>query len=120
MSDKTRKITLCGSTKFKTEFEVLNKQLTLEGNVVYSVAFFGHADKILLTHEQKEILDDIHKKKIENSDGIFVIDVEGYIGSSTQSEIDYAKHTNKFIKYLSDFPDLKTLCDSATMKLSNL
>ena len=50
---KTKKITLCGSTKFKREFEIINKQLSLEGNVVYSVAFFSHADSIKLTDENR-------------------------------------------------------------------
>lgn len=112
-----KRITLCGSTKFKREFEALNRQLTLEGNVVYSVSCFGHADKIPFTKEQKELLDKVHKAKIDNSDGIFVIDVDGYIGESTRSEIDHAEKTGKFVKYLSSFPDLMMLCDSVTMQL---
>lgn len=114
----SKKITLCGSTKYKKAFQVINKQLTLEGNVVYSVAFFGHADNITLTIEQKEILDTVHKKKIDNSDGIFVLDVDGYIGSSTKSEIAHAKITGKFVKYLSNFPDLMMLVDYATIPKS--
>jgi len=109
---KSKKITLCGSTKFKREFEAINKQLTLEGNIVYSVAFFGHADNIPLTAEQKTLLDLVHYKKIDNSDGILVIDVDGYIGESTSNEIAYATSTGKFVKYLSSFPDLKMLCDA--------
>jgi len=105
------KITLCGSTKFKQEFDALNKQLSLEGHVVYSVAFFAHADNITLTKEQKEKLDEVHKAKISNSDAILVINVNGYIGESTKSEIDYAKENGKAIKYLSDFPDLVYMCD---------
>lgn len=110
-----RKITLCGSTKFKKEFDAINKQLTLEGNVVYSVCAFGHADKIEWTKEQKELLDLVHKKKIDNSDAIFIIDVDGYIGESTQSEIDYAEYHGKVVKYLSQFPDLKMICDYVTL-----
>lgn len=114
-----KKITLCGSTKFKREFEAINRQLSLEGNVVYSVAFFGHADKVPLTPEQKATLDEVHKRKIDNSDGIFVINVDGYIGESTYSEIEYAAKSGKFIKYLSDFPDLIMLCDCSTISLNN-
>lgn len=108
-----KRITLCGSTRFKREFEAINKQLTLEGNVVYSVSCFGHADKIDFKPEQKELLDRVHKMKIDNSDGIFVLDVDGYIGDSTRSEIEYASTTGKFVKYLSDFPDLKWISDAA-------
>ncbi|MFN3405174.1 MAG: hypothetical protein ACK40G_13835 [Cytophagaceae bacterium] len=108
---KSKKITLCGSTRFKREFEIINKQLSLEGHVIYSVAFYVHADNISLTLQQKQLLDNVHKMKIENSDGIFVIDVNGYIGDSTKHEIEYAHSTGKFVKYLSDYPDLLTLCD---------
>lgn len=111
-----KRITLCGSTKFKREFEAINKQLSLEGNIVYSVAFFGHADNIPLSIEQKTTLDKVHKSKIDNSDGIFVIDVDDYIGESTRSEIEYAESTGKFIKYLSQFPDLKHISDAAAIK----
>lgn len=111
-----KKITLCGSTKFKREFEAINKQLTLEGNLVYSVAFFAHYDKIDLTHEQKILVDKVHFAKIDNSDGIFVIDVDGYIGHSTRNEINHAESTGKFVKYLSDFPDLIRMCDTITFR----
>lgn len=113
-----KKITLCGSTKFKREFEAINKQLSLEGNVVYSVAFFGHADNIPLTEKEKTLLDKVHFAKIDNSEGIFVIDVDGYIGESTRNEIAYAENTSKFVKYLSSYPDLVTMCDLITMKFS--
>ena len=99
-------ITLCGSTKFKDEFMQQQKRLTLEGNIVISVGLFGHADgdyKTVITDEVKEMLDDIHKRKIDMSDAIFVIDVNGYIGSSTRSEIEYAKSTGKEIMYLSEY-----------------
>lgn len=113
------RITLCGSTKFKKEFEAINRQLTLEGNVVYTVAFFGHADSVPLTNEQKETLDAVHLKKIDNSDAVFVVDVDGYIGESTRNEINYAELQGKTVKYLSRFPDLKMLCDSVTLSLSH-
>lgn len=102
---KYKVITLCGSTKFKDEFMQQQKRLTLEGNIVISVGLFGHADgeyKTVITEEVKEMLDDIHKRKIDMSDAIFVIDVDEYIGSSTRSEIEYAKATGKEIMYLSE------------------
>lgn len=116
-----KKVTLCGSTKFKREFEAINKQLSLEGHLVYSVCSFPQADKNPLTAEQKVALDEVHKRKIDNSDAIFVLDVDGYIGESTQSEIHYAENNGKMVKYLSNFPDLKTLCDSLLFeKMSGL
>ena len=50
----------------------------------------------------KEMLDDMHKRKIDMSDEIFVINVNGYIGDSTKSEIEYAIKTGKKVNYLED------------------
>lgn len=96
-------ITLCGSTRFKDAFMEEQKRLTLEGNIVISVGLFGHSgDEEAWTEGTKEMLDDMHKRKIDMSDEVFIIDVDGYIGASTQSEIEYAKHTGKIIHYLSE------------------
>ena len=103
-----RVITLCGSTRFKDAFMEVQKRLTLDGNIVISVGLFGHAgdaevwenmDEGTLT-KTKEMLDDMHKRKIDLSDAIYVINVGGYIGESTRSEIEYARMTGKSIEYL--------------------
>ena len=94
-------ITLCGSTKFKNEFLEAQKRLTLEGNIIISVGLFGHSgDSQDVTDDVKIMLDDMHKRKIDMADEIFVINVDGYIGSSTKSEIEYAKSTGKKVNYL--------------------
>ena len=112
MVGKYKVITLCGSTRFKDEFLDAQKRLTLEGNIVISVGLFGHSgddevwedmDEGTLT-ETKRMLDDMHKRKIDMADEIYVINVEGYIGESTQSEIEYAEETGKIVSYLVD-PD---------------
>lgn len=104
-------ITLCGSTKFKDEFLKAQKDLTLKGNIVISVGLFGHSgdsevwenmDEGTLT-KTKEMLDDMHKRKIDMADEIFVINVNGYIGESTKSEIEYAKKAGKKINYLENY-----------------
>lgn len=103
-------ITLCGSTRFKDEFLQAQKDLTLQGNIVISVGLFGHAgdsevwenmNEGTLT-KTKEMLDDMHKRKIDMADEIFVINVGGYIGDSTRSEIEYAKEHGKIVRYLED------------------
>ena len=94
-------ITLCGSTKFKEQFFEVQKKLTLQGYIVISVGLFGHSgDDEVWTEGTKEMLDDMHKRKIDMADEIFVINVDGYIGSSTKSEIEYALATNKKVNYL--------------------
>lgn len=94
-------ITLCGSTKFKEQYLEAQKRLTLEGNIVISVGLFGHSgDDEVWTDGTKAMLDDMHKRKIDLADEIFVVNVDGYIGESTRSEIEYAKANGKVVKYL--------------------
>ena len=101
MVGKYKVITLCGSTKFKEEYLRAQKELTLQGNIVISVGLFGHSgDAEVWTEGTKEMLDDMHKRKIDMADEIFVINVGGYIGSSTRSEIEYATREGKAVRYL--------------------
>ena len=101
MVGKYKVVTLCGSTRFKDTFMEIQKRLTLQGYIVISVGLFGHAgDEEVWTEGIKEMLDDMHKRKIDMADEIFVINVDGYIGSSTRSEIEYARKTGKPVRYL--------------------
>lgn len=94
-------ITLCGSTRFKDQFLEAQKRLTLAGNIVISVGLFGHSgDDEVWTEGTKEMLDDMHKRKIDMADRIYVINVNGYIGSSTHSEIEYARKKGKQVLFL--------------------
>lgn len=96
-------ITLCGSTRFKDAFIKAQKELTLKGNIVMSVGLFGHSGDNEVWENMgatKEMLDDMHKRRIDMSDEIFVINVGGYIGESTRSEIEYARKRKKKISYL--------------------
>lgn len=110
MVGKYKVITLCGSTRFKEQFMEAQKRLTLAGNIVISVGLFGHAgdqevwdgmDEGTLS-KTKEMLDDMHKRKIDMADEIYVINVGGYIGDSTRSEIQYAEEHGKPVRYYED------------------
>ena len=103
-------VTLCGSTRFKDEYLKVQKELTLKGYIVLSVGLFGHSgdnevwenmDEGTLT-KTKEMVDDMHLRKIDMSDEIFVVNVGGYIGSSTKKEIEYAISQNKKVNYLEE------------------
>ena len=103
MVSKYKVITLCGSTRFKDAFMEAQKRLTLEGNIVISVGLFGHSgDEEVWTPGTKEMLDDMHRAKIDMADEILVINVDGYIGTSTQSEIEYARTKGKGVRFLVD------------------
>lgn len=103
MIQSYRIITLCGSTRFKEDFLRMQEELTLQGHIVISVGIFGHADRryeTVITPEVKCMLDDMHKRKIDLADAIYVINKGGYIGASTRSEIDYARKTGKEVLFM--------------------
>ncbi len=103
MVGKYKVITLCGSTKFREQYLEAQKRLTLDGNIVISVGLFGHSgDDEVWTEGTKSMLDDMHKRKIDMADEIFVINVGGYLGESTRGEIEYAKSKGMVVRYLEE------------------
>ncbi len=98
-------ICLCGSTRFAKEFMAVQFQETLKGKIVLTVGCFprkpdGSWDRMIVTDEQKIKLDELHLRKIDLAEEVYVINVNGYIGESTRSEIEYAKKMKKTINYL--------------------
>ena len=84
----------------QSEFLKVQEELTLKGNMVLTPNFFNSLKKEDIDEKTKEMLDEMHKQKIDMSDAILVINQNGYIGDSTKSEIEYAKAQNKEILYL--------------------
>lgn len=111
--DRPKVVVLCGSTRFKTAFELVNAHESLMGRIVISVGLFGHCDEPPgarhLTSDgdertpEKQALDQLHFRKIDLADEIIVINVGGYIGSSTRREIGYAEDRGLLVRYL--FPE---------------
>lgn len=100
-------ICLCGSTRFTNEMLVKQWELTKQGFIVLSWcalpdSYFQGEDNAHIGDQEgvKEIIDEVHKRKIDLCDEVFVLNIEGYIGESTRSEIDYATQKEKTIKYL--------------------
>jgi ribosomal protein S18 acetylase RimI-like enzyme len=102
--NKPKVICLCGSTRFVNTFNEYNKKLTLEGNIVLSIEIVApqsrENDPQYVNSEGKKMLNELHFRKIDLSDEIFVLNVGGYIGRSTADEIAYAHQTGKFVRYL--------------------
>ena len=94
-------ITLCGSLKFQHEMMIIAEKLALEGNCILTPTF-PVLENIEMTKEQILKLKDAHFKRIELSDAIFVVNVNNYIGNSTNLEIEYAKKLKKEILYYTD------------------
>jgi hypothetical protein len=99
-------VCLCGSTRFYDAFQRSNYELTMQGKIVLTVGFYPHSQEqahgqaIGCTPEQKATLDELHKRKIDLADKVLVLNVGGYIGESTRSEIAYAIAHRKPVDYL--------------------
>lgn len=100
--DSPKVITMCGSLKFKHEMIEIALEMEFAGNVVLTPVF-SMDGKDKLSKEDLDILGKMHKEKIKISDAILVVDINGYIGESTRSEIEFAKSLNKEIIYTTEF-----------------
>lgn len=102
--DRPDIVVLCGSTRFFDEFRRQNLRLTCEGVIVLSIGCDTKSDGDLFGQDDVEALkarlDELHKRKIDLADSVLVLNVGGYIGESTRSEIAYAERLGKPITYL--------------------
>lgn len=100
-------VCLCGSTRFVDEFNRQRKLLTEQGIIILSIELVtsqaAHEDPQHVNPELKKKLDELHLRKIDLANEVLVLNVGGYIGESTRSEIEYAKDTGKPIRFLEDF-----------------
>ncbi len=98
-----RIVCLCGSTRFKSVWYEQTKRLTYEGRIVLGVGDLNpnaEGMNVPLDPELKVRLDELHKRKIDLCDEVLVLNVGGYIGESTRSEIEYANRINRPVRYL--------------------
>lgn len=109
----TRIITLCGSSRFIETFAVMAWLFEKEGSITLGLHLLppdymkekGHGDidgHLAEAEGVAEHMDALHFKKIEISDSIYVINIDGYIGESTAREITYAESLGKPISYLEE------------------
>lgn len=94
-------IILCGSLKFQKDMMIVAEKMALEGNCILTPVY-PILENCERTDEQLEKLKQAHFKRIELSDAILVINVNNYIGNSTNLEIEYAKKLEKEIIYYTD------------------
>lgn len=110
MIGKTKVICLCGSTRFTDQMLIKQWELTKQGHVVLTWCVLPNSyfeNKNMKDHSHigdqediKELIDEVHKRKIDLSDEVLVINVDDYIGDSTRSEVAYAIAHNKSIKWM--------------------
>lgn len=94
-------ITLCGSLKFQKEMMEVAEKMALEGYCILTPVYLV-SKKMEKTEKQLIKLKEAHFKRIEFSDAIVVVNVDNYIGNSTNLEIEYAKKLEKEIIYYTD------------------
>jgi hypothetical protein len=104
-------VCLCGSTRFSAAFQEANLRETLAGRIVLSIGCDMRSDTEIfsgLSEEEltaiKARLDELHLRKIDLSDEILVLNLDGYIGESTRRERDYAMSLGKNVRYLEAVP----------------
>jgi len=108
-----RIICLCGSTKFMSAFDHANRQETLDNQIVVSVGVDLQYRDVHVAPDAptrdviKKVLDPLHKRKIDLADEILVINVDGYIGKSTEDEIRYAVRRRKPVRLLHQDKDIE-------------
>jgi len=97
-------VCLIGSSRFFEAFMRANYEETMAGRIVLSIGFAPessvHGESVGCTPQQKELLDKLHKRKIELADEVYVLNVDGYIGSSTRSELEHARRLGKRVRWL--------------------
>ncbi len=96
-------ITVCGSLRFYKEMMEITEKMELQGNCMLVPIYNPtRPNKDDFTKEEALMLDKMHKERIKLSNAILVVNVNDYIGSSTKSEIEFAKSLNKEILYYTD------------------
>ena len=102
-------VCLCGSTRFTEQMLVKQWELTKQGYIVLSWcalpnSYFSGPDTTHIGDQEgvKEIVDEVHKRKIDLADWVIIMNIDGYIGESTRSEIDYAISCEKLVQYVEE------------------
>lgn len=103
-------VCLCGSTRFWQEFQRASLRETLAGRIVLSIGAAMAADDddttfggFIPANEYDAVkvqLDELHKRKIDLADEVLILNVGGYIGASTRSELNYARQHGKIVRFL--------------------
>ncbi len=103
-AERPRIVCLCGSTRFIDTFRKAEFDETLAGRIVLTIGCDTKSNGELFSGPEgdaiKVRLDELHKRKIDLADEVLILNVDGYIGSSTRSELDYAVAHGKPVRYL--------------------
>ena len=101
-------VCLCGSTRFMAAFHAAGWQFTKDGEIVLSVGVCKHEEASAdgahgaeaLGEDVARRIDELHLRKIDLADRVFILNVNGYIGYSTRRELIYALAKGKPVTFL--------------------
>ena len=98
--DRPTIVCLCGSSRFKDEFEHAAQRETLAGRIVLTLGIFSATFGIRLSPDQVKLQHRLHRSRIDLSDEILIVNPNGYVGESTSDEIAYARAHGKPVRWL--------------------
>ena len=98
-------ITICGSMKFAEQMKYIAWKLEIEQEVNVLQCVYNERNESI-TDDMLKRLTSAHYKKIDLSDAVYIVDIDGYIGTSVEQEISYAKENGKEIIFHSSQPKL--------------
>lgn len=106
-------VCLCGSTRFVNAWKQAHRDESLAGRIVLSVGVMIHAGDEPIRDDGpiKRALDQLHLRKIDLANEVLILNVGGYIGSSTANELAYARSKGKTIR----FWEPETYCETARL-----
>lgn len=102
---RPRIICLCGSTRFIEHFAVMAWEIEKGGAIALGCHLLPASYGAAQSHQAEiegvsDIMDRLHRAKIDLADEVLVLNIGGYIGQSTRGEIEYATAHGKPVRYL--------------------
>lgn len=91
-------VTICGSMRFQNEMIRIASDLEIEKGWCVIQCVYDINQRILPEKGLENIVN-AHWRKIDISDAIYVVNIDGYIGNSTKGEIEYAISKGKEVIY---------------------
>ena len=95
-------VTLCGSMRFKNEMKKIGYILETKYDMCVLQCVYND-DGMELGEKERTALNLAHFKKIEVSDAVYVVNLQGYIGEQTKKEIAFAESLGREIIFHTEF-----------------
>lgn len=102
MQQKMKTVTICGSMKFEKDMQKIAFELETKHNMSVLQCVYNNGNK-KISESERNALAKAHYHKIEISDAIYIVDIQGYIGHSVSEEIKFAEAKGKEIIFHSKY-----------------